>query len=362
MLPILMLQKELSNLAQNIDLQTPDLGQDPSALQDLQSEVSSQLQLYHQANTASFGSIRRGESFSPKQQLTNSLPSFPNVNPGNSQYNSRQSIESSKHYGSLPVSTNLPAYGSQGKTIAEAELGVKFSEEISGQGDWGSGHLKGELFIGARARVFGDMDWEKRNMYVGFEAEVGARAHFDGGYRTPTGPAGAEFGASGDAFTGVAARGTAELSFNENAPRIALGGEAFQGSKAGLDVGTGLTIDGNRAVGGHYGVEAWNGIGAGVNTDLGFKDGNFRFDFSGGLALAIGAEVSFGFDIGFGDLFRSTTRIGEDLLNDVGNAAKNVGKEVEKTVSSTAKDVAKGAETVVKDVGKSVDKVISSIF
>lgn len=367
-LPFQVFQNELSDLDQSmkqVDAQSFGLEQEKSAVSDLQSELSNQVGLYDQATLRTFesGLPKLTQSFQNtmppsvdtgtqylKDQLNNSLP-------GNYHYESKQ------QYGDRPMGSRLPAYGSQGKTLAEAELGVKFADvDVSGQGDWGSGYFKGEMFIGARGRVFGDVDWEKRNMYVGFEAEVGARAHYEGAYRTPTGPAGAEFGMAGDAFSGAQARGTAELSLNENAPRIALGGEAFEGSRAGLDLGTGLTIDGNRAVGGHYGVEAWNGVGGAINADLGIKDGNLRFDFSGGLALAIGAEVSFGFDIGFGDLFRSGKKIGEDFLNDVGNAAESVGKELETEVKNTAKDIADGAESAAKEAGKAVDKVISSIF
>ena len=349
-LPFQALQKELSDFTQimkEVDPQFFGLDQEKSAVSDLQSELANQMKLYDQASSRGLNSglpklsqsfqntmplsIDAGTEFL-KNQLNNSLP--------NNYHN-----ESKQQYGDRPMGGRLPAYGSQGKTLAEAELGVKFADvDVSGQGDWGSGYFKGEMFIGARGRVFGDLDWEKRAMYVGFEAEVGARAHYEGAYRTPTGPAGAEFGMAGDAFSGARARGTAELSLNENAPRIALGGEAFEGSRAGLDLGTGLTIDGNRAVGGHYGVEAWNGVGGAINADLGIKDGNLRFDFSGGLALAIGAEVSFGFDIGFGDLFRSGKGIGEDLINDFGNAAESVGKKLESEVKNTAKDIANGAE------------------
>ena len=396
----------LESILQNINIQgagdeigseIPQQREDLRALREMQTGVENLVQLQNQASGLQFGSgIHKlehsnrnssplSQDFSShflKQQLNNSIqPSF-SGNPFNVSANqgkeSAYSIESSNSFGvkNYSGSGGIPAYGSQGKTIAEGQVGVKFGEvNAQGQGDWGSGYLKGEAFVGARARAFGDVDWSNRTMNIGFEAEAGMRAHYDAGYRTPDAPAGAEFAGSTDAFVGAMARANGEVNFSEN-PRVVVGGEAFEGAKAGLDLGTGVTIDGNRMVGGHYGVEAWTGIGAGINGDLGFKDGNLRFDFSGGLALLIGAEVSFGFDIGFGDLFRTTTALGKDFLKGIGGTAESVGKELANVAADTAKTAenvagtaAKAATSVVdtaanaaKDVGKAIGSVISDIF
>ncbi len=324
------------------------------ALRGLQGAVNDLSGLYQQTSGRALEHLNMG---------------FPNRQ--SSSYSNQETHSYGQRFG---PGSNLPAYGSRGTTIAEAQWGVTFAQaNFQGQGDWGSAYFRGENFIGARARVFGDVNWDNRSMNVGFEAEIGARAHYEAGYRTPNAPVGAETAMATDAFAGAAASGTAELSLNENAPRVAVGAEMFEGARAGMDVGGGLGVDGNRIVGGHYGVEAWSGVGAAVHADLGFKDGNLRFDFSGGLALLIGAEVSFGIDIGFGDLFRSTTKLGEDVLKGLGKSSEAVAKEIGKAAETVAKDVAKTAGNAAKsavdaagkaagDAGKAVAKVFDSIF
>jgi hypothetical protein len=366
-------QTELNQLANNLAEVLRNVTQQPGTefgiLRDLRNAVGDLTGLYRQGTNQIFNQIAKREPHYPgggvdyatrslQEQLISRLPSSNSL---------PETHQSAQRFGS---ENNLPAYGSRGNTIAEGQWGLKFGEaNFHAHGDWGEAYFRGENFIGARARVFGDVNWDNRNMQVGFEAEVGARAHYEAGYRTPNGPVGGEAGVAGDAFAGARASGNAELSLNENAPRVAVGAEMFEGARAGLDVGGGLGVDGNKLVGGHYGVEAWSGVGASINADLGLKDGNLRFDFSGGLALLIGAEVSFGFELGFGDAFRSIKKLGENVLNGLeksaGAVAKEVGKAAEntvKTVVNAAGDAAKGAVNAAGGAVKAVGNFISSIF
>ena len=375
------LSTSLEGVLQNMPGQnSPEFG----ALTELQGAIGDLTGLYQQGSNQFFNQIGGTEIFRrpvdggipPKflqEQFNSRIPSL---------QSSPYSVQEKQSYGqSFGPGSNLPAYGSRGQTIADGQWGLKFGEaNFQGQGEWGSAYFRGENFIGARGRVFGDMDWNNRSMQVGVEAEIGARAHYEGGYRTPDAPVGVETGMAADAFAGARASGTAELSLNENAPRVAVGGEMFEGSRAGLDVGGGLGVDGNRLVGGHYGVEAWGGVGAKFNADLGLKDGNLRFDFSGGLALLIGAEVSFGFDLNFGDAFRSVKKLAENLVNELeksaGSVAKELGKAAEntakavantagdaaKTVVNTAGDAAKTVANVAGGAAKAVGNFVSSIF
>src|SRR5262245_20157716 len=132
-LPFQALQKEISDFAQSIQDQDPHsfgLDQENSAVQDLQSELANQMQLYDQATSRALNSglPKMSQSFQNtmplsvdagsqylKDQLNNSLPK-------NYQYESKQ------QYGDRPISSKLQAYGSQGKTLAEVELGVKFAD------------------------------------------------------------------------------------------------------------------------------------------------------------------------------------------------------------------------------------------
>jgi hypothetical protein len=265
---------------------------------------------------------------------------------------------------------HFEAYGSRGKTLAEGQLGVNISEvDYNTQGSMGSAYLKGGVFVGARGRVFGDLDLQNRYARIGFEAEIGARAHYEGGFKTPSNaPAGVEGGFRGDAFVGARASGEAEISLNENNPRVAIGGEAFEGARAGIEAGAGLSIAGDRYVGAHYGVEAWNGVGAAASADIGFKDGKFRFNVFAGLGLGIGGKVSWGFEINFGAI----AKLPGKLIDVLGSTAKDVGKGVEKVVNEAGKAAGKvvdgavdGAKTVVKEAGNVAKKAwnaITSIF
>jgi hypothetical protein len=265
---------------------------------------------------------------------------------------------------------HFEAYGSRGKTLAEGQIGVNIGDvDYSTQGSMGSAYVKGGVFVGARGRVFGDLDLQNRSARIGFEAEIGARAHYEGGFKTPSNaPAGVEGGFRGDAFVGARASGEAEISLNENNPRIAIGGEAFEGQRAGIEAGGGLSIAGDRYVGAHYGVEAWNGVGAAASADIGFKDGKFRFNVFAGLGLGIGGKVSWGFEINFGAI----SKLPGKLIDVLGSTAKDVGKGIEKVVNEAGKAATKvvdgavdGAKKVVNGVAngvKSVVKDIGSVF
>jgi hypothetical protein len=284
-----------------------------------------------------------------QNNLNNAIPNLPQ----GYRTSGESSSEYSKTFGQAGAFTNGPfqAYGSKGTTRLSGEAGIHFGDvDLQTQGDLGSAYLKGGMFAGARGRVFGDVDLENLSANAGFEAEVGARGHYEGGYSTPTNaPAGLDSGFNADAFAGARANGEAEVGLG-NSPHAALGGEVFEGARAGVEGGAGLSVGGDRYVGARYGVEGWEGIGASASADIGIKDGKFHLDVSAGLALILGGKVSWGFDVNLGAI----SKLPGKLLNTLGGAAKDVAKTIGKGLASGA--------NIIGDAFKNVGKTVSNVF
>ncbi|MFP2904286.1 hypothetical protein ACLESD_04270 [Pyxidicoccus sp. 3LFB2] len=136
--------------------------------------------------------------------------------------------------------------------------------------------------------------------------------------------------AQGEAYVGAKAKVNGELVIDPAKGIYAakVGGEAFAGARAGAEANVNLGKFGS--VGAR--AEAWAGVGASFNAEVGFKNGRLKARFDIGAALGIGFKIGFNVDI--------------DL----------------KGIKDTVKKVIEKPVEVVKDVVKSVGKFFKSLF
>jgi hypothetical protein len=266
------------------------------------------------------------------------------------------------------------AYGTQGKTLAEGNFNTTVGNiNKTAQGDFGTAFVQGSTSIGARGRVFGDVDLQNKEAYIGAEGEVGAHATYSAGYSSPTvsiagQQIGVNAGVNADAFVGATGNAKLDVSLNGNDPHLSLGGEAFAGARASIQGSVGATINGQTVAEAHGTAEGWAGVGVKGDLDVGFKNGTFTFDAGLGAALGIGGDVDFGFSVNVGqigkDIASGVEHVvdeGEKGVEDLGNDISNAATTVDKAVTSAAKDVGSAVSTAAKDVGNAVSSAAKSV-
>lgn len=136
--------------------------------------------------------------------------------------------------------------------------------------------------------------------------------------------------AKGEAYVGAKAKASGELVIDPAKGIYAakVGGEAFAGAKVGAEANVNLGKFGSAGAR----AEAWAGVGASFNAEVGFKNGRLKARFDIGAALGIGFKIGFNVDINL------------------------------KGIADTVKNVISKPVEVIKDVAKSVGKFFKSLF
>jgi hypothetical protein len=237
------------------------------------------------------------------------------------------------------------AYGA-GPTIAEYDKAVARAGARTGaQGDWGEFEANAEVrALAVRGRIHGIAAWND-GLEVGIGAQgrlelVGASANV--GYGVDAFSIGGEkvrFQANGsaDAFVGAQGDASASITLNKE-PSIRVGAGGFAGASA--------SIAGQATLGGvgvKGGAQAWAGVGAKANLEVGFKDGKFVLGGEIGAALGVGFGAKFGIAVDFKPLINT--------VKGVGNAVAEGAKTVAGAVANVATKVGEGLASAGKAVG-----------
>jgi len=255
-------------------------------------------------------------------------------------------------------------YGANGKRalLFGGEWGSIGGMDFRTQGGMGSASTDGSISYGARGHAFSDVDWENGTAHAGFDGEVGVHANYKGEFSTPSGaPVGVDGAVEADGFVGAKGKGDVEVTLNENSPSISAEGEVFVGARGGIEGEITPSLGGAKSpVGAKYGAEGQVGVGASGNIDVGFKDGKFRFNITGGLALGLGGKASLGFELDYGSLLK----LSNDFMNKLSVAAKEIEKNLLKGLKFAGKGLSKittGFTKGLSALGKGAGKIGSDI-
>ncbi|MBI2567981.1 MAG: hypothetical protein HYV63_13200 [Candidatus Schekmanbacteria bacterium] len=259
--------------------------------------------------------------------------------------------------------------GEKGNTLWQAMAEAEFGKvDLQAQGDWGSAYLQGSTKAQAGVRAYGDASLEDLSAYIGVEAGAQIMSDYRAGYKTPTvNLGGHEVGAQVDGrvygMAGAVGRAEAGISLKDD-PHITLGAEAFAGARAGVEGSAGLNVDGKELASVHGKAEAWAGVGARANLDVGFEDGKFRFGIGLGAALGVGFNLDWGFEIDFGAIADTVGDIAKDVVGGVVDFAEDaadwVGDAVD-TVGDAIGDAADAVGDAVGDAADAVGEVVSDV-
>jgi hypothetical protein len=134
--------------------------------------------------------------------------------------------------------------------------------------------------------------------------------------------------AAGEAYVGAKAKASGELTIDPAKGIYAakVGGEAFAGAKAGVEANVKLGQFGG--VGAK--AEAWAGVGAAFNAELGYKNGRFKAKVDIGAALGVGFKIGFSVDIDVKGIANSVKKAAKKVIEAPVEAIKNVGKSIAK--------------------------------
>jgi hypothetical protein len=273
--------------------------------------------------------------------------------------------------------SHLGDYG-KGNTIVEGEWHLFRVGEVDykDQGDWGSFYAKGATdFMKVQGRVYGTADWDDWTAKAGIGVQgrieiVGS--HYEAGYTTPTffnlggHDLNLQTKVNADAYVGASGFAEAEVGIGKNT-HVNLGAGGFDGASASLRGSENLGDLG----GVNGGVAGWTGIGAKVDVDAGFKDGEFSFHFGAGLALGLGLEYDWGFSINFAEIGDSLYNVLSDsvgFVGDVGDWAEGAAEDVADFVGdagewagNAAEDAADWVGGAAEDVGDTVGGVVEDV-
>lgn len=158
------------------------------------------------------------------------------------------------------------------------------SGEVSGETEWGPVPLEGSagydaLYAGAEGQIYMDRKG------IGAEGSVEAglvQAEASG----QVGNEHANANASAEGYVGAEASGSVNLGKTDHGYGLGAEVEGFAGAKAEGSVGGEVA-----GVGGEVTGEAWAGIGAEADVNVGFEDGKFTVGASAGAALGVGGKV-----------------------------------------------------------------------
>jgi hypothetical protein len=276
--------------------------------------------------------------------------------------------------GNEKLPDNLSHLGDYGKanTLAEYEWHAARVGEVDykDQGDWGSFYAKGATdFFKVQGRVYSDVGFKDWTANAGFGVQgrfelVGH--HYEAGYSTPSiyNVGGHDLTlntkVNGDAYVGANGFAEAEIGIGKNT-HLDLGAGGFDGASAALKGSETLGDFG----GVNGGVGAWAGVGAKVDVDAGFKNGEFSFHFGAGLALGLGLEYDWGFSINFAGIGDSLYNVGADAVDFIGDAGDWVGDaagdvvewggDAAEAVGDFAEGAVDTATGVVSDIGDALD-------
>ncbi|QSQ21446.1 hypothetical protein JY651_40710 [Pyxidicoccus parkwayensis] len=219
-----------------------------------------------------------------------------------------------------------------GMTLAEGS----FEKSVVGYGKSGSFGSPGGIAQGQGSFTVGELSASGSGK-VSFEGgalkavgDLKATAtllHAQGSARIGKGDYNLE--ASGEAYVGAQAKAHGELTIDPAKGIYAakVGGEAFAGARAGVEAQANLGKFGS--VGGR--AEAWAGVGASFNAELGFKNGRLKARFDIGAALGVGFKLGFNVDIdlkGIKDTVKKVIEKPVEVIKDIGKSVGNALKKL----------------------------------
>jgi hypothetical protein len=237
--------------------------------------------------------------------------------------------------------SNLGAWG-KGTTLAQDEWHAARVGEVNYQdsGDWGSAYATGSTdFLKLQGRVYGDAGYKDgtATASIGVQGRLElVGAHYQGGYTSPTlfsfdgHNINSQTTVNADASVGATATAEAGIGIGKN-DYVQVGASGFAGASG--------SVKGSETIGDVAGVNGdasvYAGVGAKIDLNAGYKDGQLSFNFGLGAALGIGYSFDFGFSVNVGAIADGV----EDGAKWVGNEAEDGAKAVGNAVSDAVSDV-----------------------
>jgi hypothetical protein len=155
-------------------------------------------------------------------------------------------------------------------------IGLAINGEVSAKWNDEQAHLsaQGRIMVGAESNVEGDY---KGNLNIdGLDYQPGAEVHGDA-----------------KAFVGAEVQGQGDILLSEDNARAKVGAEAFAGSKAEVDYGGALSVDGKDFARGEGGLDARAGISVNALLDIGYQDEKIHYGADIGAAIGVGAGLHY---------------------------------------------------------------------
>lgn len=226
--------------------------------------------------------------------------------------------------------------------------------EKVGHGTWGDYSLGVGARVGAEAELGGYAGIRDGHLEAGFNAgmEIGAAVE---GHAEADVLGFIPVGVEAEAMAGASADARGTVGMSEEGIHAELSEDAFIGARANAD---GEFGEGDYAKA-KVGAGAWAGAGAKFDANADFSLNNVELSFDAGLALIVGADVSFGFKVNPEAIYDEVT----DTINDY--VADEISSVASKTTDALG-DAASAASDALSGAAskgfKAVGSALGSIF
>jgi len=222
----------------------------------------------------------------------------------------------------------------------------------------GNENASGTVYVGVETGQQANFEagLDGNNVYVDAGASSMTEAHLgaEGQVSQDAGPIG-EVGASAGVDAYVQQGMSAEASAQVGDEGVAVSGETFAGTAAGVDA-TGTIDMGLGSTTATGGVSIGEQVGVGAGGEATYNDGELTIGVSGEAAALVGVDVDLEQSVDVGAVVDTgeaaakaaddAAKASEKAANDAANAAKSVGSSASKTAKKTGKSIKKAFSDV----------------
>lgn len=256
--------------------------------------------------------------------------------------------------------------GVDGNTVsAEFNNTIGAEASASAGNENAGGTVYASVETGQQANFEAGLDGN--NVYVDAGASSLTEAHLgaEGQVSQDAGPIG-EVGASAGLDAYVQQGMSAEVSAQVGDEGVAVSGETFAGTAAGVDA-TGTIDTGIVSTTATGGVSVGEQVGIGAGGEATYKDGELTVGISGEAAALVGVDVDLEQSVDVGavaDTGEAAAKAADDAAKAAQKTADDAAKASEKAANdaaNAAKSVGSSASKTTKKTGKSIKKAFSDI-